>query len=237
MKDIITNIRMTSLEIAELTGVLHKNLMRDIRKMEEAWVKRDGLKFELVEYKDKKGESRPMYNLSKSECLYIATKYNDDARAGLIMRWEELEVRPFKIPSGIEIAKMYIESEEENLRLKATNRLQQEALKKQAPKAIYYDEVMQSNSTYTVNQVAKELGYAAVSLNKLLNQLGIQYKQNNTWLLYAKHQNKGYTRTKTWNYTGTDGESKTSMQTVWTEKGRHFIHEVVGKFNEKKLAK
>ena len=37
--------RMTSLEIAELTGKQHKNLMRDIRNMEPGWEKVCGLKF------------------------------------------------------------------------------------------------------------------------------------------------------------------------------------------------
>ena len=38
---------MTSLEIAELTGKQLKNIMRDIRNMEPAWEKVQGLKFEL----------------------------------------------------------------------------------------------------------------------------------------------------------------------------------------------
>ena len=40
---------MTSLEIADLTGKQHKNVMRDIRNMEPAWEKVYGLKFELRE--------------------------------------------------------------------------------------------------------------------------------------------------------------------------------------------
>jgi hypothetical protein len=32
-----------------------------------------------------------MYRLTGRECLYVATKYNDEARAKLILRWEELE--------------------------------------------------------------------------------------------------------------------------------------------------
>ena len=48
--------RMTSLEIAELTGKNHFDLMRAIRKMEEAWEKINGCKFALVGYTDKKGE-------------------------------------------------------------------------------------------------------------------------------------------------------------------------------------
>jgi len=50
---------MTSLEIAELTGKQHKDVMRAIRKMEPAWVKVNGRNFALVEYKDAKGELRP----------------------------------------------------------------------------------------------------------------------------------------------------------------------------------
>jgi len=83
---------MTSLEIAELTGKQHKDVMRAIRKMEPAWVKVNGRNFALVEYKDAKGELRPCYQLTKTECLYIATKFNDEARARLVLRWEELEM-------------------------------------------------------------------------------------------------------------------------------------------------
>ena len=67
--------------------------MRAIRKMEPAWEKVNGCKFALVEYQDKKGEFRPCYQLTKTECLYIATKFNDEARAKLVLRWQELELQ------------------------------------------------------------------------------------------------------------------------------------------------
>ena len=51
---------MTSLEIAELTGKQHKDVMRAIRKMEPAWVKVNGRNFALVEYKDSNGQLRPI---------------------------------------------------------------------------------------------------------------------------------------------------------------------------------
>ena len=82
---------MTSLEIAQVTGKQHKNVMQAIRNMEPAWEKVNGLKFQLVNYRDQKGELRPCYLLTKTECLYIATKFNDEARAKLVLRWEELE--------------------------------------------------------------------------------------------------------------------------------------------------
>ena len=87
--------RMTSLEIAEITGKQHKNLMRDIRNMEAAWEKTCGLKFELTSrtISQPNGGTRivPYYSLNKMECLYIATKFNDEARAKLVIRWQQLE--------------------------------------------------------------------------------------------------------------------------------------------------
>jgi len=105
--------------------------------------------------------------------------------------------------------------------------LQQQQLHIQLPKVDYFDEVLQSKSTYTSNQVAKEIGLSAISLNKELNTLKIQYKQSGTWMLFSKYQNKGLTKTNTYSYLCSDGTTKTRMQTVWTEKGRHFIHEII----------
>ena len=77
--------RMTSIEIAVVTGKQHKNVMRAIRNMEPAWEKVNGGNFSRVEYKDAKGEMRPCFELTKTECLYIATKFNDEARAKLVL--------------------------------------------------------------------------------------------------------------------------------------------------------
>lgn len=82
---------MTSLAIAEITGKRHTNVLRAIRNLEPAWERVTAAKFELVEYVDAKGEPRPYYVLTEHECLYIATKFNDEARARLVMRWLELE--------------------------------------------------------------------------------------------------------------------------------------------------
>lgn len=91
---------MSSLDIADLTGKTHDYILKAIRKMESAWEKVNGVKFDLVDYLDQKGERRPMYQLSKTQCLYIATKFNDEARAKLVVRWEELEKpeKPFDNP-------------------------------------------------------------------------------------------------------------------------------------------
>ena len=83
--------RMTSMEIAELTGKTHFNVMKAIRNMEPAWLKVGQFHFELTSYLDAQGKERPCYLLTKTECLYIATKFNDEARARLVLRWQQLE--------------------------------------------------------------------------------------------------------------------------------------------------
>lgn len=84
-------VKMSSREIAELTGKRHDNVIRDIRNMEPAWEKTTALKFEVSEYVDSTGRKLPEYQLTKREVLYVATKWNDEIRARLILRWEELE--------------------------------------------------------------------------------------------------------------------------------------------------
>ena len=79
------NQHMTSLEIDELTGKQHFHVMEAIRKMEPAWMKIAESKFRLGSYKDANGQLRPCYQLTKTECLYIATKFNDEARAKLTL--------------------------------------------------------------------------------------------------------------------------------------------------------
>lgn len=86
---------MTSMQIAETTGKQHKDVLRAIRNMEPAWEKTLGRKFAL-QFRINKlatgGENKiPYYELTKTECLYIVTKFNDEARAKLILRWEQLE--------------------------------------------------------------------------------------------------------------------------------------------------
>ncbi|MXP04796.1 MULTISPECIES: phage antirepressor KilAC domain-containing protein [unclassified Apibacter] len=101
---------------------------------------------------------------------------------------------------------------------------QAQELQKQAPKVEYYNNVLNSESTYNTNLIAKELGMSARTLNKILADNKIQYKQAGVWVLNHKFQDKGFTKTKTTLYKGSDGIERTCMLTVWTEKGREFIH-------------
>lgn len=87
----INERRITSVEIANLTGKNHKDLLRSIRQMEAAWTKFTGRKFALSKYIDSSGKSNVMYLLTKVESLYIIAKFSDEVRARLVKRWYELE--------------------------------------------------------------------------------------------------------------------------------------------------
>ena len=63
-----------------------------------------------------------------------------------------------------------------------TIELQENEIKKSAPKVNYYDETLQSVNTMTTTQVAKEIGMEAFTLNKILKEKGIIYKQSGQWM-------------------------------------------------------
>ena len=108
--------------------------------------------------------------------------------------------------------------------------LQDTQLKQQAPKVKYADEVLQSVNTYTSTQMSKELGLReAEQLHKILKDKGIMFKQSGQWLLTAKYSEKGYTKSRTYQFTRNDGSIGTSTTTVWTEKGRAFLHYILEK--------
>ena len=193
--------RMTSVEIAEITGKMHNDVMKAIRKMEPAWEKVNGGNFSLVEYRDRKGEMRPCYSLNKLECLYIATKFNDEARARLVKRWAELELK-----------------EQERIA---------EALHRNDDCLDYYRNVMTSEDTLTVRQVAFPLKMTAQELNKLLCQKGIQYGQSGSYIPKADYARRGYCKSRTYLHHKEDGDVETQHRTTWTERGIEFIVRLV----------
>lgn len=105
--------------------------------------------------------------------------------------------------------------------------LQDAELKKQAPKVEYVDNVLKSVSTYTSTQMSKELGLrTGKQLHEILNRLGYMYKQSGQWMLTSKFSELGYTKSRTNFFTLNDGSLGTNIITVWTEKGRQWLHDL-----------
>lgn len=241
---IVDDERMTSLQIAEITARLHKNVMRAIRNMEPAWEKINGRKFELVDYKDEKGETRPCYSLNKEECLYIATKFNDEARAKLIKRWKELEEQhqePSVPQNYLEALKSLVKAEEEKQQLALENKQKDETIitiskanvelgnkiTEMLPKVSYYDRILQSNATMTITQIAQDYGMSAIAMNKELESMRIQHKERGQWILYAQFLKGGYVHSRAVDIIRRDGRHDVKYNTEWTTKGRLFLYEAL----------
>lgn len=110
-----------------------------------------------------------------------------------------------------------------------TAKLQAEQLRIVAPKVEYCNQVLQADNTHTTTTIAKELGMSGKALHKQLNERGIMYHQDGHWVLYSKYQGLGFTKTRTHTYEVVENDktvTKTSISTVWTEKGRAFLHKI-----------
>lgn len=109
--------------------------------------------------------------------------------------------------------------EERTLRLVAEQRVNE-----LQPKADYYDSILKNKSLMTISIIAKNYGMSATRMNNLLHELGVQYRQGKAWLLYRKHQDKGYTHTEMIPVQGSD---TLKPSTKWTQKGHIFIYQLL----------
>ena len=99
------------------------------------------------------------------------------------------------------------------------------------PRAVYAEEVLLSPTCYTMTQIAKSLSLTVLELQNLLHDMRIIYRSpSGCWMLYADYLKKGYEAYRT-----RKGEDMfgnviwTDTYLVWTEKGKEFIHNLIGK--------
>ena len=207
---------MTSLEIAELTGKQHKHLMEAIRKMEPAWEKVHGSKFRLMfrEVKIGNGAVRhdPCYVLTKTECLYIATKFNDEARAKLVLRWQQLELaeqerrQQLCLPEPQKILALADNIIGEGLRM-----LNEEA-----------------EDTLTATQVAKTFNMTTLDFNAVLRDMGIQYRRYGRWNISDDLVGRDLVRLRTHVSYSLKGVKKVRTYMTWTMAGLRFLNAKLG---------
>ena len=166
-----------------------------------------------------------LYSLILSSKLPAAKKFK---------RWVTSEVLPSIRRNGLYVTdemltKMVYDSKfaknlfAELLTERAKKEALHECLEEIAPKARYCDFILKCDNAIPVSVIAKDYGMTAVSLNQLLNGLGIQYSVGGVWVLYKKYCNQGYTISKTYHVNETIAE----VRTYWTQKGRHFIYEIL----------
>lgn len=102
------------------------------------------------------------------------------------------------------------------------------------PRSDYCDAVLQSTSTYTVTDIAKEYGWTAARMNTKLHDIGLQYfckskhgdKMITHWYLYSKFDGEGFVEYETTPYFDKETcKKKSSKHMRWTERGKAYIYE------------
>ena len=208
--------RMSSLEIAEVTGKQHKNVMQAIRNMEPAWEKTCGLKFQLTSRTivQPNGGTRevPCYSLTKTECLYIATKFNDEARAKLVIRWQQLEQERL-MHQGVR-------------HLLVTDQ-----------DVIHEAEIIIGRTLVSFNQhadgcitacdIAKAIGMEVKDLNSFLIDRRVQRWSRGKYHLTPEYEGLGLAQDRLFIYYSKDGKQKERTYLVWTTKGAEMINKMI----------
>lgn len=151
----------TSLIVADIFGKEHKNVIRDIENL-SCSENFNRLNFELIYYKDKMNREQRAYQMTKDGFSFLVMGYTGD-KAGKFKEdfinafnyYEQLAKNPVANLTKIDLAQMVIESEKEKERLQLQNQEQQKLLEAQAPKVLFTEAVMGSQSSCLVGELAK----------------------------------------------------------------------------------
>lgn len=189
------------------------------RKQNAMFVNEDGLYDVILD--SRKPEARRFRKWVTSEVLPSIRKYGVYATA-------DFAKEAIKNPKwAIDILKALQTEQAENARLTQENTVLNQQVVELTPKASYYDVVLNCKDLVSVSKIAKDYGMSATEMNKLLNKLGVQYKQSEVWLLYQKYAKLGWTSTKTITYPDSEGFIHSKVHTYWTQAGRLGLYHLL----------
>lgn len=236
---------VSSRTIAKQLGKEHKNIIRNIEQIITNLVNTRKLKSELSE--NKGFENYFIKNFYKVEGQirkykeYLLTKdgfilymfniqgYNE-FKMRYINEFNRMEeyikqnMQQYKLPQNYaEALRELAYTVEEKEKLVEQNKIQEYRLKELTPIKEYYDEILNSKGTMKITQIAADYDMSATKLNRILNDKGLIRKIGDQWILYSKHMGKGYTKSETYEFAKDDYKPLT----VWTQKGRLKIHEIL----------
>lgn len=217
------NETMTSLQIAEITGKLHKNVLMDIRTLIGQGV--GELNFKPSSYRSEQNKELPMYELTKKGCLILASGYDALLRERIIDRWEQLEIekaQQFQIPQTLSQALLLASQQAEQIEQ------QQKLIEEQKPKAEFFDAVMDSKDTIDMEVVAKTLnmGIGRNNLFEFLRDNNILMQNNRP---YQKYVDLGWFRTLESSYQKPNGDTCIYIKTVVFQQGLNGIRKLLEK--------
>lgn len=197
-------LSIDSREIAKMMNVRHADLLRSIKKYEAILTNAElrSLDFFLKSgYVDAKGELREGYELTRKGCDMVANKMTGEKgilfTAAYVTKFEEMEkeitMSKFNLPSTFkEALLLLVEAEEEKERLIASNNEKEEIIQIQAPKVELYNEFLNTDNLYTVNDIAKTLAIKGLGRNNLYKWLKWNKILIDTNEAYQRFINAGY---------------------------------------------
>ena len=207
---------ITSIEIASLVGKPHNDVLKAIRKMESAWVQEHQGNFSQMQIQEALPNGgyrmRPCFVITKTECLFVATKFNDVARARLVLRWEELERGKRREESGKRNDQRLLETEKEIV--KKGDEIRKEQIEKENAPA---------DGCLTISEIAELLKTSVKDLNQFLVKQDIQFRRDGRYYLTPKYEGSGFAQERAFHYFSLEGEKKERIYLVWTPLGVEFI--------------
>jgi prophage antirepressor len=229
--ELVEQINMFREQVEGKAELKHYDLLKIVRDEFEQEINEG--KIPLVKYKDKKGEERPMYILTFNQAKQVLVRESKRVRKAVIEYIEKLEnalKNKFQVPTNFKEALLLAVKQQEKIEeLQEEVEVRGQLIGELKPAKDYLDTILASGDTMKITQIASDYGLSAVALNKILNEQRIIRKVNKQWILYNTYTNKGYTKSHTF----TVKENKTIIETVWTQKGRLFIHETLTKLGYK----
>ena len=162
-------------------------------------------------------------DMAKELCMVENNELGRQFRKYFIEAEKQLKdikkIDSYMIEDPIERAKRWIEEAEERKALMEENIKKDEEIKVLKPKAEFTDKFLQDDTLYKATDIAKEIGMTATKFNRLLEGLGIQFKQGGKWYITSEYDGNGYTKPYTFEYK----EGKIQTQMRWSSRGRKFI--------------
>ena len=164
---------------------------------------------------------RVAQKLSPEFAVWVDTRLEELLTTGVATVSNEDEV----IEQAMAVLRRRLEAKQQQVQmLEGEKEIYQQEIKILEPKATYTDEVLQSKTTYTLTQIAHDLGMRSVyEFTAWLKNKGILFYQSNQWQPTAKVAGKHYFATRTAKYIK-DGAVCSSLSTVVTELGRAWLH-------------
>lgn len=239
--------------VAEVFEKPHDNVLKAIRKILQGGVVKNNetSMFEETTYiNEQNKQSYPMFIMNQDGFTLLAMGFNGKKAMEFKLKYieafnkmkKEIESSKPSLPQNyLEALKSLVKAEEEREQLALENRKQQQEIvtiskenmelgnkiTEMLPKVSYYDQILKSNATMTITQIAHDYGMSAVRMNKELESMRIQHKVRGQWILYGQFLTGGYVHSRAIDIIRSDGRHDVKYNTEWTTKGRIFLYDAL----------